>query len=716
MHGHPAVGSLAPVAGAGGAALKAHPRLGVVAVALTSALATLNFLTRAWVTEDAYLTFRTIDNFVHGYGLRWNIDERVQAYTHPLWMLINVPVYALTHEVFASVITVSLVCAGVGVALLSRRLGAAALLLLPALFLSKCVTEFATSGLEGPLGYALGGAFLYELGGRGRLRVLALLAALAATNRQDHVLIYAPVVLAVAVLAVRAGEVRRVAVDLLLGAIPLLAWEAFSLFYYGSLYPNTAYAKLNTGLGASDFAPQGLAYAVDFLSRDPASAVILVSGMVAGLWASSDRRLGALAVGLAAYSLYIVRVGGDFMSGRFYAVPTFIALGLLAEVARSHVPRRVALPGSLGLSALLLLVFPRSATFAVPTGTLPQTGIVDERLAYVDTNAIERVSRTNSPESHLFSRDGRVARREGEAARAAGHAFVVQAITVGMLGYYAGPDVVVVDAVALGDPLLARLPMDDVRAWRVGHYARYVPRGYLKYRGSGDASDMDPALARYMEPVRLIVSGDLFDPARVAAIVQWNLGAFDADLVDYAARRLASVDRTVVDRDATRGADSMVTGGAENWGSVIPAAPAPVSSAAPAVPATPAVPVSPVLGSVADVSLACVSTARPAHTRWNAVGNVIIPVGGTVRFVASAPMTARTLEVAADANDEYLFRFYADRTLLGEARAPRDGAKGPGLTLRKVTLPEAMADQKFNSVEVSATGDAALSIGHLLFR
>ena len=42
----------------------------------------------AWVGDDAYFTFRTIDNFVHGYGLRWNIAERVQAYTHPLWMLL----------------------------------------------------------------------------------------------------------------------------------------------------------------------------------------------------------------------------------------------------------------------------------------------------------------------------------------------------------------------------------------------------------------------------------------------------------------------------------------------------------------------------------------------------------------------------------------------------------------------------------------------------
>jgi hypothetical protein len=38
----------------------------------------------AWICDDAYITFRTIDNFINGYGLRWNIAERVQTYTNPL--------------------------------------------------------------------------------------------------------------------------------------------------------------------------------------------------------------------------------------------------------------------------------------------------------------------------------------------------------------------------------------------------------------------------------------------------------------------------------------------------------------------------------------------------------------------------------------------------------------------------------------------------------
>jgi hypothetical protein len=48
----------------------------------------LAFIRNAWICDDAYITFRTVDNFIQGYGLRWNIQERVQTYTHPLWMFL----------------------------------------------------------------------------------------------------------------------------------------------------------------------------------------------------------------------------------------------------------------------------------------------------------------------------------------------------------------------------------------------------------------------------------------------------------------------------------------------------------------------------------------------------------------------------------------------------------------------------------------------------
>ena len=60
-------------------------------------LATVLFLLvlfhTAWLCDDAFILFRTADNFVHGQGLTWNVEERVQAYTHPLWLLLFSAVY-----------------------------------------------------------------------------------------------------------------------------------------------------------------------------------------------------------------------------------------------------------------------------------------------------------------------------------------------------------------------------------------------------------------------------------------------------------------------------------------------------------------------------------------------------------------------------------------------------------------------------------------------
>src|SRR5262245_62638486 len=46
------------------------------------------FVRLAWVSDDAYITLRSVENLATGNGLRWNAVDRVQTYTHPLWMLV----------------------------------------------------------------------------------------------------------------------------------------------------------------------------------------------------------------------------------------------------------------------------------------------------------------------------------------------------------------------------------------------------------------------------------------------------------------------------------------------------------------------------------------------------------------------------------------------------------------------------------------------------
>src|SRR5258708_38848078 len=54
----------------------------------------------AWLSDDSYITFRTVDNFVNGYGPVWNVGERVQSYTHPLWMLLLSACYLCVRNIY----------------------------------------------------------------------------------------------------------------------------------------------------------------------------------------------------------------------------------------------------------------------------------------------------------------------------------------------------------------------------------------------------------------------------------------------------------------------------------------------------------------------------------------------------------------------------------------------------------------------------------------
>ncbi len=94
----------------------------------------------------------------------------------------------------------------------------------------------------------------------------------------------------------------------------------------------------------------------------------------------------------------------------------------------------------------------------------------------------------------------------------------------GMLGYFGGPDLYIVDFMGLGDPLLARLPA--ISPWRIGHFQRLIPDGYIASIESGTNQIRDPKLATYYERLRVITRGPIWQSTRLKAIVRMNLGAY----------------------------------------------------------------------------------------------------------------------------------------------------------------------------------------------
>jgi len=528
-----------------------------ICLASAFALVAAIVLAKAWVSEDAFITYRVIDNLVAGHGLRWNVDERVQVFTHPLWALLQVPLFRATGDPVLSGLLLSVLCTGGAIVLawlsvIRDRARFIPLVAVP-LALSHAFTDYSTSGLENPLSHLLIAAFAclsLRAGARVPWFWLTCVVSLTLVNRMDAGLIVVPC-LAGLLLARRRDVAWRAVIA---GALPVALWEGFSVVYFGFPFPNTAYAKLGTGIDPGPLAVQGALYLVDLVRRDAASAGVLVLGLAAAasdaVAARSEQLrvrdreawqralVGAtLGLGLVIHTLYTVAIGGDFMLGRFFSGPVLLAAILAARGAR-----RVGVGGAAAAAGLLAAAALASAVVRSSSDDLVWSGIADEREGYAQTNSLLRAGApADSPLEHAWFVQGRDLRRAAAARRAPGVRFVVPRAGVGMLGYAAGPDVTIIDVLGLGDPLLARLPISRKEGWRIGHFIRALPEGYVHARATGDLGRMPPALRDYYRRLRLVVSGPVFDPARLCEVARFNLGRNAAILERYLAGTAANV-------------------------------------------------------------------------------------------------------------------------------------------------------------------------------
>jgi len=494
------------------------------ALGLLIALYAIVVLRTAWLCDDAYITYRTVDNFVSGLGLRWNVAERVQAFTHPLWTLLIAAGYALSGNIYWTALTTSFTCSVAAVWLVAWRgavsLGSAAVAVLP-LILSSAYVDYSTSGLENPLSHLLlasfGVLFLSRPLDARTLFLLSAIASLAAVTRPDALLLYLP---GLAYALARFGSWRGLAL-VAAGFASLAAWELFSLVYYAFPFPNTAYAKLGLFLPREEVLAQGLRYLENSLRLDPVTLLGVLAGGAAAL--SGGARSFFLWAGAPLYVAYVVAIGGDFMAGRMLAAPLLLGALLLARAPVFARPR-FALPA---LGALLALGFaaPNPSFLAgirenvARDALIEPSGIADERRYYEPFTALSSYAVHRGVPAHEWT-------LAGGRARAAGLPLVQMSYT-GFFGFAAGPGVHIVDLNALSDAFLARLPPPYRPDWRIGHVWRELPAGYWETLESGTSQLRDPGLARYHAAIARVTRGELFGAARWGEIVALALGRYD---------------------------------------------------------------------------------------------------------------------------------------------------------------------------------------------
>ena len=441
-------------------------------VALLLCLIFLGVLLRtAWLSDDALITLRTVLNFTHGYGLTFNVAERVQTYTHPLWMLMLTGAYLVAGNVYYAAIGLS-----VGVSLVvfwsTLRLAATSAqvwIVAAVLLFSRAFVDYSTSGLENPLSNLLLVAFVALLFRSSEARVtspprltgLWMVASLLYLTRPDNVLLVAP---ALVWLTARAGSWKLAARQTFTGLLPAAVWTAFSLIYYGFPFPNTAYAKFGHGIDRGELLQQGWIYLLDSVDRDPVTLVAILFALTIGLTSRGPARW--VAVGVLLDLAYVVSIGGDFMSGRFLAVPLFVSVLILSRAVpfeRARALTVASLLAVVGLTSAQIPLLSDSRVERTDATMDPRVsngyGIVDERAYSFQEQSLLLANRQSFPPPEWPTGATQPMPTSVE-------------IICGRLGEKGlqGPLTHLLDDCALADPLLARLPAEYGPEWRIGHF------------------------------------------------------------------------------------------------------------------------------------------------------------------------------------------------------------------------------------------------------
>ena len=504
---------------------------------IVATLIIYTILVNAWIGDDAQITFRQVWNFISGDGLTFNFAERVQAFTHPLWLLVLSLFSFFTKELFLTTISISIIFAFLGVLLLMKiefdQKDESRTIISPVIFLifSWSFCDYTTSGLENPLSFFLTGLLIYYLSQntwRQKLQQIFVILSLLVLNRIDYLILFLPLTL---YLFWNCKSTKRLLINIWPGTFLMLAWFVFATVYFGFPLPNTFFAKLNTGYPIDEILLRGWHY---FLSMgdDLASVFIITLALILTL-ITRNILLISLTIGQFLYCLYILRLGGDFMLGRYFSLIVFISIGQiiisLIIIKNFTLITKNILVFSSFLILLFIGVFERYP-FRSPIETdsrreLVRTHkfdsqIVDERSYYRPLYGLFSIERDSWPQ--INNQEKRQPTHYRTTCRLLGGSAIIE------------PNIYIIDVCGLSDPFISRLPAIQVDSWKIGQHIRKVPKNYGDFKIGKVDTLVDPVLTRLAQDMRIVTTGSILSAERLKAIWRVNSGHYsNLDLSKY---------------------------------------------------------------------------------------------------------------------------------------------------------------------------------------
>lgn len=486
-------------------------------------------LITAWISDDAQITFRQVWNFISGDGITFNFNERVQAFTHPLWFFILSGFTAITHESFLTTTFLGVLTSLISVLFMLKLENyfreEKFYFISPVIFLvfSWAFCDYMTSGLENSFSYLLISILIYLLFANNnkynKIYVFTVLSLLV-LNRFDFLILFGPLAV---YLLFEERNIKKIIIVVLPGLILLVLWVSFSIIYFGSPFPNTYYAKLYAGYPESEILERGLAYFIA-LKYDLVTGILILVGTIASIL-SKQFKLISLTIGKIAYMYYIYSIGGDFMRGRFLSVLVILSIGEL--IAGLYFANFSSKAKNAFLIVIFLTVIVTGSFMKVPFFSWTdykwrksEGAVVDERGFYYMNTGLFAEKRKGWPKISIQPKS------MPEIYR----------FTCGLIGGKALNDasVYLIDLCALSDPYISRLPAIHHEHWRIGHHFRRIPTNYGDFKIGKIDKIPESRLTDLFNDVKLATNADLLAPGRFNAIWRLNTNKYkDLNIDEY---------------------------------------------------------------------------------------------------------------------------------------------------------------------------------------
>ena len=408
--------------------MKSKLALALILVIFVAHCLSLNF-----TQDDAFISYRYVENFVQGNGLVFNSGERVEGYTNFLWIIL-LSIFArlgLNIIVASQILGVASGCAALILLYqLSRKFFPERewlLPLLPPLLLtaSSAFAYWSISGLETSLFVMMVLLSVYLYLTRPMLWVIS--CAGSALVRPEGVLIFGILLLHQAVS--KRDQLKKAFKHLGVFALLLLPFGVFKLVYYGDLLPNPFYAK--TGLSL-EYVQSGLEYFWQFLKHYGLWGLIYIVPIL--LYRSLDSRARLLLLLSFVYTLYVILVGGDVLKVHRFFLPVLPVLYLLLAISvRESFSRFMPEARRTVVSAILLLLV-ALLFFFVPNKWTRDVKVLEEALVEGMRFRAEYLRASFPPP------------------------FSVAISTIGSISYHLGTRITVIDMLGLTDRNISRHP------------------------------------------------------------------------------------------------------------------------------------------------------------------------------------------------------------------------------------------------------------------